>query len=198
MSPSGSSLLLTFILQTDQFTHLKKRKIPLKNPQKTKNPKTSATLKTCFVGQFIQIPSFGALCFISFRAGPVGMELFRMACRRSWGSSLFGSFHLFGSLSLQVWLYFFFNCIRDPSQNSLGTHSSVSREAGDRASPPFMCPCPTALCWVKRRKHCDKDFRLQHLFHLGNFRWLKPTSQKQEGSYQLTNDCFGVSKHPPP
>lgn len=94
--------------------------------------------------------------------------------------------------------FIFFNCIRDPSQNSLGTHSSVSREAGDRASPPFMCPCPTALCWVKRRKHCDKDFRLQHLFHLGNFRWLKPTSQKQEGSYQLTNDCFGVSKHPPP
>lgn len=145
------------------------------------------------MGQFIQIPSFGALCFISLRAGPGGLELFRMACRKGWGSSLFGSFHSFGSLLLEVWLFFY--CIRIPSQNYLGTHSSVTREAGDRASPPL---CPTALCWVKRRKHSDKDFRLQHLFHLGNFRCLKPTSQKQEGSYQLTNDCFRVSKHPPP
>lgn len=141
MSPSGSILLLTFILQGNLFTHRKKRKIPFKKNPKDKKTKTAATLKTCIVGHFIQIPSFGALCFISLRAGPGGLELSRMACRRGWGSRLFGGFYSFGSPLLQVWLFY---CIRDPSQNSLGTHSSGTREAGDRASSP-LCACVPQL-----------------------------------------------------
>lgn len=121
---------------------VKRGKFHLKKKPQRQITKTAATLKTCFVGHFIQIPSFGALCFISLRAGPGGLELSRMACRRGWGSRLFGSFYSFGSPLLQVWLFFY--CIREPSQNSLGTHSSGTREAGDRASPP-LCACVPQL-----------------------------------------------------
>lgn len=104
------------MLQRDLFTHRKKRKIPFKKNPKDKKTKTAATLKTCFVSHFIQIPSFWALCFISLRAGPGGLELSRMACRRGWGSRLFGSFYSFGSPLLQVCFFFFFFLIVSETQ----------------------------------------------------------------------------------
>lgn len=194
MSPSGSILLLTFILQRDLFTHRKKRKIPFKKNPKDKKTKTAATLKTCIVGHFIQIPSFGAC--VSLASGQ-DLEVWNCPEWLVGGAGDQDYLAVFIHLEVHCFRSGFFivseTQVRIPWEPTvLGLERQVTGPA------PFMCLCSTALCWVKRRKHSEKDFRLQHLFHLGNFRWLKPTSQKQEGSSRLTNDCFGVSKHPPP
>lgn len=113
---------------------VKRGKFHLRKTPKTKN-QNSSNIKNMLCGPLHPNSFFWSLCFISLRAGPGGLELSRMACRRGWGSRLFGGFYSFGSPLLQVW---FFYCIRDPSQNSLGTHSSGTREAGDRASPLYV------------------------------------------------------------
>lgn len=91
----------------------------------------------------------------------------------------------------------FLCCVSDANQSSWDAHRPHGKRQAASTTQAFLgslSACgwrvrSTAVCWVMKRKHSDKDSNLQHLLHLGNFTWLKPISQNDEGSYHFTNDC---------
>lgn len=92
----------------------------------------------CFVDRFVQILTYAALCFISLRAGLGGLGIIQNDMWEGLGTKNLSVLFMEFGLMLQVFLFVCLFCIRDSSQNSFGTHSSVAREAGDRASPRFL------------------------------------------------------------